>query len=386
MGYPTSGLPGWTTNESRWAEHEGGVRGAVAQNGGWNMKTVEEVWKLGRRLFQDKMLAVRDIQRDIVKWSQQTFSEFSDVYTLENLMHGRIGDQIKKIDRTLLAPLRDSIADTGLTTKEIEDYLYAKHAPVRNARIAKIDPSSKAGSGMTDAEAAQIMASFSPETLKLLRSIEPKVRAIIDYTRKRMYDGGLITKEAYDALVQDPTYVPLRGEEGGIQVGEDRLSGAGQGLDTRGQEVKRALGRFTKATNILGEVISDARRSAIRSEKNRVGQSLLRLALEFPNPKVWKLEKVKTVRKLSDKTGMLSEAVVDDSQDEATFFVKVDGQPYTLTLEHASLRRAMKNLGVEQMSKTMAFLSRINRWLSAVFTSANANFAPIRCATSCRPR
>ena len=56
---------------------------------------------------------------------------------------------------------RDAAIDAavGLTADEVNRFLMARHAPERNAQIASINPKlPDGGSGMTNAEAAQVIA------------------------------------------------------------------------------------------------------------------------------------------------------------------------------------------------------------------------------------
>lgn len=371
LGYPTQGIPGWMTNASSWSADNTTVAGVI-RDGGWNRKTLVESLRLLRRRFQDRMIAVRDVQQDIESWLGGTIDDMLNVYQAENLMHGAVGDQIRSFDRDYLEPLAKIMGESGITQEQLDQYLYAKHAPDRNARIRKINPSNNAGSGMTDAEAAQIMAGFTADERAALQRAEKVVRDIIDNTRTTLYEAGLIPDDTYRALQADSTYVPLRTKKKN-EAGEMRVDSVGQGLDTRGQDVQRALGRATKAENILGEIIGDAHRAFVRSGKNDVGQTLLRLALQYPNKDVWEVERVDTKKAINEATGLVYDRVVDDKWSENTFYVRVDGKPYKVTLHHEGMARAMKNLGVEQ--NVPRWYQRAMRLYSSMLTSLNPDFA-----------
>src|SRR3546814_2074371 len=74
-------------------------------------------------------------------------------------MTGRIGAKLENLAENMVEPLFDTMHRDGVTIEELESYLYARHAPERNARIAEINPefANGGGSGMSDIEAAAIM-------------------------------------------------------------------------------------------------------------------------------------------------------------------------------------------------------------------------------------
>jgi hypothetical protein len=180
----------------------------------------------------------------------------------------------------------------------------------------------------------------------------------------------LIDKEMADAW--DKTYkhyVPLKGLEGDT----DTFESAGRGFDTRGKEVQRALGRRSQAKDILAQIIADAQRAIIRSEKNQVGKSLLLLALDNPNPGLWEVTPVESNRKVDPASGKVVYTHNPKWHGDDIFIVKSKGKSYAIQLD-PQLAKAMKNLGGETMNTALSYLAKLNRWLSYANTALNPEF------------
>lgn len=330
-----------------------------------------------RRVLQDRMIGVRSAQRDIEAAIGGPINELANVYRAENLMHGKAADRVRRVREGLVEPLKKLVKDSGIPIAEVEQFLWAQHAIERNKRIAKINPGMQdAGSGMTTADAQAIVsaAQASPNAAKL-KAISDAVQALRMETLHTLRNSGQITPDQFVKLRgMYRHYVPLRGHEG--VEGEARV-GSGRGVDMRGKPVQRALGRKGRPANILGELVGDLERAQVQAAKAEVGRTLLRAALEYPNPDFWQVERVTTEQRFSEASGEVYTAVVNDVTDEETIIVKHRGQPYRVRLVDPDLRKAMFNLGVEGFEGVAKWLGWINRWLSAVFTRFNPAFVPV---------
>ena len=75
--------------------------------------------------------------------------------------------------------IKDLMAQSEITSDQLSDYLYAKHAPERNAYVASKNPDNKAGSGQTDIWAAQTVRELETPEMKrvagLVYSITPQI-------------------------------------------------------------------------------------------------------------------------------------------------------------------------------------------------------------------
>jgi hypothetical protein len=104
--------------------------------------------------LQDKMLPVAQMIDDIKKRGGK-ITVAMDAYLKQDLMSGKIAVGIEERTNRLYKPMLQKIKDLGLSYKDVETYLHARHARERNARMAQINPTlTGPGSGMSDRAAA----------------------------------------------------------------------------------------------------------------------------------------------------------------------------------------------------------------------------------------
>lgn len=369
QGYGQGAL-GWTGNPNEYGGWRGGVQKALAA-------------------LSDKMDPVRRAEQAIEGATGRSIADDADAYRLENLMHGRAADRLDALDRTAVKPLMKSMKQQGISPKLLMDFLYARHAPERNARIASINKDMPdGGSGMSTQQAQNILAGradgvysgqrITPDLLSKLQTLAARVDHMRDQTLATLENSGQITPALAASLrKQWQHYVPLRGKEGEADTGP---RGAGRGVDIKGKPVKRALGRGdgnTAPPNILAEIVGDAQRAIIQAEKARVGRAVLKLAAEHPNPDVWQVEPVDLEWKFSESTGEAYLAARKPNTDKDVLTVVHEGTPYHVRLVDPRIRDAVLNLGAEQAVWLVNTLGKFNRWISAVSTRYNPAFTPI---------
>lgn len=331
-----------------------------------------------RRVMQDRYIDLRDIQQQIERETGRVLDDLQNTYRMENQMHGKTADRIDGFHQRHRDPLIEKINRAGLHITQVERYLWAKHAPERNAAIAKIRAGVVDGSGMTDDEAEAVLAEFTPEQTRALEDIGRDVEAIRRFTIQTMVDSGQLDREGADRLLASyKHYVPLRGKDDGD--GEERIGGrgTGQGISLGSSGVTRALGRKTPPKNILAELVGDAERSIVQAGKAEVGRSLLRLALSYPNENIWQVQPVELRPKFNEATGEVFLSVVSTHEDADSIIVKHNGKPYRVAIKHPQLRDALRNTGLEGTQWVVRYIGAVTRWLSAVFTRYNPGFVPI---------
>lgn len=149
-----------------------------------------------RMIIQDRMLPIRRAQEAIVARRGKPLPSGMDVYGVETTFSGKVGRHLFEIDEGFTKPIIDLIAKSkGLTADSVGQWLYARHAIERNARIASINPRMPdGGSGMMDADAQQILAQAvaSPHAAAL-NQIGALVDQLREQTLKMREDAGLIT-------------------------------------------------------------------------------------------------------------------------------------------------------------------------------------------------
>lgn len=341
----------------------------------------EAFWRDAGVKLQDRFLEVKRIQETIARTRGTPIDEAIDAYLLEELYHGRTGKRLDDFRNDHVQPLIDAIGNADLSLEQVELYLYARHAPERNAQIARINPEMQdGGSGMTNAEAADIMQTF--QTTGIADALEGIARQIDTINRNRislMRQAGLIDQRTADAWQRTyPHYVPLRGFEHGAEIFDDQPDNAqrtGKGFDIRGQESKRAMGRESRAANILANTLAMYEEAVIRSEKNRVGKAFLRLVQQNPDTALWEIDERAYIRTINRQTGLVEWRADPFYQNKDNVFaVKVDGRTHYITIHHKGLARAMKGLGSESMNLLVKAFAYANRYLAAVNTSFSPEF------------
>lgn len=342
-----------------------------------------------RFVIQDRFLPVLRAQEALKRLGVQIPPE-QNAYVLEELFSGKVGKHLSYIDEQFTKPIVQAIANTkgGLSVESVGEWLYARHAIERNARIAQINPNMPdGGSGMMTADAQQILsdAAAGPHAAVLNR-----IGALIDALRAKTIDlredAGLMSNEEADMWrTMYAHYVPLKGFADTDQAEAilDLRGGLGsKRLNTRGAESQRALGRGTEAFNPLVAALTQAQEVAIRAEKNRVGQSLYELARDYPSKALWEVKKPKQKRYYNRTTGLVETRVEDPVTmilEPNEMAVKIGGEEHRILFHDERLADAALNLGADQLDivvKTIGpfsrYFSMINTMLNPVFVLTNA--------------
>ena len=329
------------------------------------------------RNLQDRFRRVKILQRAITE-AGGAIPEPLDAYLGEELYHGRVAEMLTDFTRELVDPLVDAMGESEVTLNELDAYLYAKHAPERNAHIAGIrEDMPDGGSGMTDAEAAAVLERYA-ERRGVMEALAERVYAVNRARVALLRAEGLEHPEILDIWENQYTfYVPLRGF---VDPDEQWVHRRGRGFDVRGKESKRALGRGSTADSPVLYSIAQMEESLIRAEKNRVGQRFLDLVLQHPNEDLWSV---------STNPWGDYKPVFDAQRGEVVYrrdprtkwadnvvSVKRDGKEHLITLEDEGhlLARALKNLGPDSANIVIRGLARLNRYLAAINTSLNPEF------------
>lgn len=361
--------------------------------------------------WADKILPLGQMV-DFVKQNGGTVPDALDTYMVAQLSQSITANNLEAREETLYKPLIEFINRSGLSLQQVEDYLYAKHARERNARIRKmtkpridkdtgleieLDPSF--GSGMSDAEAKKILASFasSPKQGAYLQA-EALFRKIIDDTNQLRVESGLspdfgtmiLEDEEGNpvAVEQYEFYAPLRGfaDESSVEgdVDQQIMARTGQGFKIRGREDRRALGRTSKASDIIAHAMLQNSEAVVRAEKNKVGLSFLELI--ETNPEIMEQYGVeilakgkKPLKKFVNSKGVI-QSMVDPmyKNRDDVFVVKRDGVEIPIKLDNRLLQKALitnRSADSATNSKFVRVLGMLNRILAQMNTVYNPEFA-----------
>lgn len=364
-------------------------------------------------ILQNKQIDMKRVV-DAVKEKIGQIEDAWNPYLQEELFHGRSAKGVKDFLTHEMRPLLVEMRMTNVSMADFERYLHARHAPEANAHIAKINPNEPdlqdGGSGMTNKEAADHLASLDPARRKTLERLAKRIDAINANTRKLLVDSGLETAEtvkAWEAAYKH--YVPLQREDaeaGGL--------GIGQGFSVRGSAAKRRTGSKKAVVDILANIAMQRERTITRAEKNRVAQANYALALKAPNPDFWmpvnpdeakawapaqrqkiadeltrmgldpadaqNFVKEPVQRYVDPRTGLVSErinpvlrsadnvlAVRLGGQDRFVFFNRKDQRAQRMV-------HALKNLDADQLGRMLQVSAKLTRWFAAVNTQYNPVF------------
>jgi hypothetical protein len=195
-----------------------------------------------------------------------------------------------------LKPVKDALKTYEIEPWEAGRYAYALHAPDANALAMKRDaeeiakhikkhPGSKRapkfglqadpGSGMSNAEAAKIVAAVHADTKRApgFKAIATVLQRVSREKLKLLVDSGLSTQEQVDAWREElgPHYVSLAGSE--FDAPEKHVEGA-RGFGAKGKESKRREGRISRAgfAEIIPNTLSAHASKIVRAAHNEIGQ------------------------------------------------------------------------------------------------------------------
>ena len=330
------------------------------------------------RNFQDRFL---DLTRMTESVEQAGFvlSDEANVDFLRRTWAAKAADRIEKLKRNYVDPILQGLVARDIDLAEFEEYLYAKVAPEVNAAVAKINPAfnEDEGSGMTNAEAARIIEAV--EQAGKTEDFEVIAKLVWDMNNNALdlaVDAGLITADTAKAYRENtPHYVPLRGNQ--ELLGDDpELPRIGSGFSIKGDESKRRMGRSSKAQTILAYAISQAEQTIVRAEKNVVAQSVIEMAIAFPDDNIWSLEKVETKPVVSK--GIVTMRPSKPIQDrDYTLSGKFEGTEWRITFNKANkvgqeLANGFRNLDATQMNAVFKFMKAF----TDVFKAINTRFSP----------
>ena len=338
------------------------------------------------RKIQDKFKVLKDLQKNI-REAGGKINEDNDTYLAEELFHGKAENDLREMQEQYVEPLANKMAQFDIDRDALDQYLYARHARERNDKIARINPDMPdGGSGMTNAQAQEILSSVRESgKLDQYDQLAAIVYDMLKLQRDMIREGGLesdLTMDAWEDGYQ--FYVPLKGwAEDTKQEGMPRT---GKGFNIGGRESKRALGRSSQAASPTSYAIIDLTEKLIRRRKNEVGNALLKLVRDNPNPSYWQVftderpETQRTVKKVKDpETGEMVEQVAETAIPMAMlsdryFTTKKKGKTFYIKLEDPRLMKAMKNLGPESNGALIRTMAGVTRVMSALNTSYSPEF------------
>lgn len=241
--------------------------------------------------LQDGRIDLKRVQEAIAATGKQITEGF-DARLAETLLPGRIARRTEAFLSAEVKPILESMAKNNVSQNELSDYLLARHAPERNAQIAKVNdelPDGGAGTNsqgvlMTTQAARDHIAALTAGKRTVLELLANRVDELTRGTREVLVREGLEKQETVDAWTGAyQHYVPLFKDEAMETPGHP----IGAGMSVTGTASKRATGSTGEVTNMLAHILMQREAAITRAEKNRVAMSLYGLALTNPNSDMW---------------------------------------------------------------------------------------------------
>ena len=250
-------------------------------------------------IFQDKQIDLKRAQEGIAKAAGE-ITDNINAYDKEQLFHGKVATGIRNFLLNELMPAIKKIKESNLTTKDMQDYLLARHAEERNNRmneLNKLDPRTgkeretpwelqDRASGMSTADARKYLADLEPAKKQSLETIGKMFDKMVTGTQNILVESGSESQATIDAWNEAyEHYMPLFRVEEDFNNGGNR-SGLNKGFNVNNPFSKRAMGSAKEVQNIVTNLIKQRERALIRAEKLTVTKALYGLFLMNPNPDI----------------------------------------------------------------------------------------------------
>lgn len=371
---------------------------------------------LRRIHLQDANLAIKrtDQAVDEARGTAISDSPYS-AYRAAELWYNRAGDALERAKARFYDTIKNTMVRNKNSPEMLDIYMQAKHAPDRNRLIATYykprhdavveelrttrmdDPAyprlaaerddladmmTRGARGISTAEAQRALREI--EEMGLTNKLEEVARIVYAMNRDRrdtLQRSGYLSaaRRAYMEAAYGEFYTPLRGfEDVSLYdpwgLGKRERAAIGKGFSANPGILKRALGGRSAPASSLAYAIQMHQEALVLAEKARVGLMFMKTVAENPDAKLWTIDVPKYVKYLDDS----GEARMREKQgwqsDKDVMTVMVDGEPHFVTINHAELASAMKNLGAEHVNSAIQSLRRMQSFLAHMFTQWNPGF------------
>lgn len=332
------------------------------------------------RAFQNNKLDLKAVQ-DAIREAGGIIQSATDPYLTEELAKSRYSERIKRYDNQLVKPLLRMIQQAKLTAEDVGRFLWARHAPEANAKLAQLNPGLADPSGMSDAEARKVMDQFrAAGKMNELSRIADHVDAMIRATRTLYVQEGLESQKTVDEWANTyKHYVPLHREI------DNPAPGPGKGFKVIGPETKRRLGSQRPAVAILAAIITKHHNAIIRAEKARVGRDLIKLAEAYPNEDFWRVDQPPLQRYVNPSSGLVEMRIDPQYKQREDVFVVKEKDSNGNIVERVltfnphneramRLSHSMQNLDVAEMTAITRIVGKATRFLANLATQWNPIF------------
>jgi hypothetical protein len=324
------------------------------------------------------ILADRNIDlRDAVKSIEKTHGILEDQKNTslkETLFSGRLSSRLDDFVNNELHSVISAMAKNGISIAQIEEYLHARHAEEANDYLDSLPEDKRKGNaGISTEDANDYLDSLDPALKEKYEKIALMLDKITHKNAQLLVDYGLESQETIDKWFNKyKHYVPLFRED------IEERPGTGQGFTVAGSASKGRTGSERKVVHILSNIAMQRERTLTRGEKNRVSQSLVSLAENFPNEDFWKIIKIPRLSAFiapGIEAKIKPNVVVARIKDEETGEIKHIGVQFNENNKRAMrMATALKNMDMDNIGEILGTLGKITRYVSAINTQYNPVF------------
>ncbi len=355
-------LPGrvYAEGNSKWEQSSPNPYGAVLE-------------RLAIR-FQDKFSDVMLLQQDVEKFRGSKVPQSQDFEMAMDIMYGIVRTDLEALE-VELDRINVTIKDSGLTAELVSDYLYAKHAPERNAFIMRNRPEMESGSGMTKQESEEIINELeSPEMVEVANLVYD----IVTNTRKTMREGGLeksSTIEAWEAMYNN--YMPLSGRAvDEMDDSNNAYPTGGAGMAVYGKTTKAAKGRPSKTgVNLIANVIMQNAMVKQRARKDQAMMSMYNLVKNNANESVWGIHSSSDPKmKVNEKGEMVAMNEFEMKSSRNMVPIRVNGEQHFIHFKKTDYADALNGMTGEKLGAVAKMMSGPMSLMRNAFTQYNPSF------------
>ena len=329
--------------------------------------------------------------------------EFQTAAKLETLQTEQAGKS-RNLQRDFFDPIIEMTGKLGVDLGDLGLYLWARSAPDRNRDVAETNPENfpEGGSGLTTAQANEILAKFKEEgKLAKLNQIARKADALVDFTLAERVKAGKMSQAQVDAMrAKQKYYMPLKGFakdgdmltsdiEGDTEI-ESRQAEAMRALRAAApggtvNEIRQAFGRGSMPFHPLFNLFQDAEATVRSNVENKAMRPIIKAWKKDPSMfegilNVYTKTNPKRVMVSNDTPGGRWEAIdmekaYRNSQPGTYMLVKDNGANYYVEFAAegagADLKRMFTNMRPEQMKGALQTVATINNFMKGMLTYKN---------------
>jgi hypothetical protein len=341
-------------------------------NGTWEIPASSTMNTL-TYIMADRNIDLRDIVKSIEK-THGILEDQKNTSLKETLFSGRLSSRLDDFVNNELHSVISAMAKNGISIAQIEEYLHARHAEEANDYLDSLPEDKRKGNaGISTEDANDYLDSLDPALKEKYEKIALMLDKITHKNAQLLVDYGLESQETIDKWFNKyKHYVPLFRED------IEERPGTGQGFTVAGSASKGRTGSERKVVHILSNIAMQRERTLTRGEKNRVSQSLVSLAENFPNEDFWKIIKIPRLSAFiapGIEAKIKPNVVVARIKDEETGEIKHIGVQFNENNKRAMrMATALKNMDMDNIGEILGTLGKITRYVSAINTQYNPVF------------